>query len=288
MLGAMPEKKNRRIGRRSVLKTVGAGFGAVSIVGSAHAEQSPWDVYRQSLKLKNETGSVETWRNFLRDNGHEVATNRTENKAKLSSDDGDVSTQRYYDTNITFDLTLTELCDSVYVADLTWEYDPLAEDDIRTPDLPKDQAALYWDTTKWKPHGDQNYYSSNIGTDNRNVEDYGYTLLRGDTPPSNGIKFDVLAHHAANIGDIADGIFFIGQQIEPIGDYSEDARDVSAQYAINYSGGSIDSVGLSYPQGLTVNASWSTKTSYVAYNGTGTDKKFLDVYQNNAKYNCRP
>lgn len=275
--------------RRTLLKTIGFGGslltaglpGTVSARDDAEHERR---LYQKSLKVKEKTDGVGNWRKFLRNSGFGLSTKRIVYQFTPGTED-EVSTERIYDYNITFDLTLSIGCAGNYYGDLSWRYDLSEGSCCPSPEQPIDNAAITWDDDKWQLATNSSYYSSDNCTNHSYVGEDGYTVINGSAGIARGIGFDVDAHWALNTGCI-DRLFYIGGRIEPIGDWSSDERPIGGAYAINYSGGSVDSISVSYPYGISVTSSWETNTENVTYNGTGSNKEFLRVFQSDASYQC--
>lgn len=115
----MSEKEHGSIGRRKVLKTIGssgaiaAGFSTAASANEVTAAHNT-EVYQEALEIREETDSVEQFRDHLRNNGAEVETSDTqltisgktgEPIAESSSDE--FSTQKLYTGQLNLNLTYT-------------------------------------------------------------------------------------------------------------------------------------------------------------------------------------
>ncbi|KDE57288.1 hypothetical protein EL22_13350 [Halostagnicola sp. A56] len=193
---------------------------------------------------------------FLENQGIEYATVQNpmvvERDDQISTNDFDNVDGSPTDCDICLDFTLyTNTYNTIYTIDMEWTYDLEAGDYGQSPN---DGAALYYTDNGW------DYYS-------RSLNESTYTSQYVSTEDDNnndGVAYSV-DDVAASDGDN----LYCGLNIEPIGDYSYEEREVFGQYMHTWTDVEVSSsFGVSFPAGISV--SYSVDTS-VGEETTGTE-----------------
>lgn len=146
--------------RRTFLKSL-AGAGTVAglpAVAKSTKAAGP-SVYEQALRLREKTGSVEKFRNFLVKRGASIATDdRTYEIVKPSSSD-DASAQ-YDKSQLDMQMTMTEYI-SASSYDLYVDLDFDVTYSLNDGDAPADVVGLGWEAREYD-YGDEHYSSDYV------------------------------------------------------------------------------------------------------------------------------
>jgi len=215
-------KKKDETTRRSYLKTAGA-LGVAGLAPTvARAQTKPTDEFErtieQSLRVKEKTGSVQKWQNFLRNRNFSVdsVSHRYSLPAKSSGSDG-ISTQHWYrdELDITITITGQYQCPDEYYVDLSWSYINDTSDNHVGGELPTDIAGLYWDPNWWDLTAKD--LSQSTATSS-------YVSYRDGSFDGNGPAFNV--DDLSIYADDETALYYCGAYLVPLGDYSKDQRRV--------------------------------------------------------------
>lgn len=249
------------IDRRAFLKTTGIGFAVVgTFAATASAKPASREDIEQSLRVKEETGSIEKWHQFLRNRGSDVTSETATYEMPVEANSsGDVSTQDWTKAELDITLTIGGYCTTdgpEYYADLSWSYDDAADSgNYGYGRLPLDIAGISYDYDWW----DLTSYSVSEATSTSS-----YVTTREESFTGTGPAFEVNDYDISYDGAEQD-LHYGGVYLEPIGDYSPSERRLQGGYTHTWNSITIDSVSVSFPAGVGVSVSdatykWNTKT----------------------------
>lgn len=217
--------------RRSVLKTVGAAVGGSTIVGQATAQPSVRDIYKQGLEIRERTGKIEPFEEYILNRGFEVAHQNSETFA-FEESNSSVGTERVEKDDMTLHASVYTQ-DGVAFAHGDWYVErDLSDawndyDDTGYP--PKDIVGIGWEHSdydiKWDTWESDSFSSKRVAS----TENVAWEFS------------DENAHHYY-AGD-GDGVMFEGWadvELEPTNPLSE--RSIIVNYQHTWTSGSVTGV----------------------------------------------
>ena len=251
----MSEEKGpgRKVNRRTMLKSLGAAtaFPTAGVaVSSARSGPSFDEVLEQSHRVLQAKGP-EKQHEFLRNRGVGTAMKSTTYRMPTHTSDGGMSTQTLVESEISLTFSLFDDCgfngypDGTYVAELSWNYDATWDD---YGDPPMDYVGIGWDDNTW-------YYEDNNVDDMYDNSDY-VNYISGTS--GNGPAWEIDDEYTLDNGYAFDGQdnYFVGVHLVWNGTESEKSnKTISASYSHTWSGVTVNSVGVSYPGGVSVGVS---------------------------------
>lgn len=253
---------NRTTSRRTVLKSLGAATvlsaGSATVTG-ARGKPTLREIVDQSHRVLQAAGP-EKQHQYLRNRG--VATAKKSTTTKMPHTAEGPSTEVLTTSEITLTFSLYHDCgsygspDGTHIAELTWEYSPSADD---WGSSPKDYAGIAWDNNTWY------YEDNNTGDMDSNSEYVSYKSgtsgegpvweIRDEATIDNGYEFD------------GQDFYWVNVDIDWTGtDDLKDNRTIAASYCHTWSDVTINGVGVSYPEGVSVtvaneNKEWTKDTN---------------------------
>lgn len=243
--------------RRKLLKSTGVALGATALPATASATPGPKSKFERTIEqshhVKDKTGSMDKWRQFLRNRGISVAS---VNQRYSLSDDGP-STDHYKDSKyLDITMSLSVDCYSNYYADLTWTYE---EDGAWLHDAqgapPLDAAGISYNQDWWNLTDDTISGTTSMSE---------YVSYADGSYGGNGPGFEMDDNSMSYNGD--DGnLHWGGVFLQAIGDFDSNERQVFGDYVHTWKEGKLERVTVSYPGGISVDLapeteSWKTDT----------------------------
>lgn len=238
------------LNRRNALKTLGAGVASLSVLGgvsSAKSQDKSDKIYQQALKVREKTGSVARYRQFLKNHGFGVAT---DDSAYIVGN-SDVSTNYLDKADLEIYFTLSSgnctSYDDNYYADINWKWSKDWDDQGETP---RDQIGIRWDDTHLllPNEGGDEYYSDNY---EYNYCTNGGLCYSGQASQYSHSGGEGIVFGYMDRGSAADGNHHYGGcKLRKISDQDNQNIQLRGDYEHNWSS-TVDSIGISYG-GLTV------------------------------------
>lgn len=271
-----------RISRRSALRTAGVGGALLLPFGTAGTalakrqtdEQEEYlKILAQANKIRERSGR-KAMENFLKANGVGIASKQgglkvqrgvsTQNEfscvkgdTQCDRDDGDI--------NLTFTL-LTNSNSTIYTIDMEWTYDDEPFEDGETP---VDYTGLYFESSHRNIYGDTASTSTYSSGTEVNVNTSSQSL--------NGIGFEVDDNGAKQDGSTS---YYCGLNIEPVGDYSYQEREVRREYTHTWGETTyIDSFSIGLPHGASVTSKKDTNVNEVVTTTEGDGDTWMTLTQ---------
>ncbi|USZ69418.1 hypothetical protein NGM10_06700 [Halorussus salilacus] len=273
----MSEKQNRGVSRRDALKKTSIAFaGSLTLPSVVRGEKgrSLDDMHRdlmQSRRIQNNAG-LEARINYLEARGIGAGYNRL--LAKFPNEGNGPSTADSPDNYCVepdkcdgdIDLTLWFFYDQdmeAYYAELSmryryYYYQSYTAYDYWGPRYPDDGAGIMWEKDHWEVMNADDIPSSTEGDDHVewdngswNQEGLGYRVNSADIARNTGQTNDRDKHWS--------DYEYAGVYLNQAEDY-EDGDSIHAAYEYTWSSGELSGVSVSYPWGISVSASSTTKS----------------------------
>lgn len=171
--------------RRKILKAAGAtsGLGVLSTVSAGAVDYQAVDWYERALEVREQTGSIEQFREALAREGGQLATSdlSVQKAWTPANEDGEVSTQALQKADFNLYMTMSSNAGSNPYVDLNWEItvDFGLENDGGEP--PQDAIGLTFESADYDYDG---YTYSGSGTIKNDTGFHGATFVYNDIPCS--------------------------------------------------------------------------------------------------------
>lgn len=290
------------VSRRKMLSAVstvvaaGAGLGTASGRRREHGSHRAFKkAVAEANEIREQTDSQKAWEQRLQEHGYEPTSKKMVFDAQTGTPiESKAQAQELRKEWMEFDISLVMSCyarSDILYADFSWKYHSSCENDWRGPALctgigesPMDFAGLYyypdWFTldpsTNDMDELTYTYPSSHVTY--KDGSDQGDGLLwevddAAITPDDGGWDGSQTSRASA------------GMYVKPINDYDPIERRIFAEYAHTNGHLGVDSVGLTYPEGITLNVSHTVEKSVW---DTNNDNERLMVRENDQTLNCTP
>ncbi|WP_410766058.1 hypothetical protein [Haloferax sp. DFSO60] len=241
-------EKDSLFDRRSVLKSIGTATAGLSIGGQATASPSPREIYKQGLKIREQTGKRGPFEEYILNRGFSIAQQNSETFA-FGEDAGAIGIERVERDDLTLHASVYTQ-DGVSYAHGDWYVErDLSDawndyDDTGYP--PKDIVGIGWEHSDydivWDTWESDSFSSKRVATTNNVAWEFN----------------DEDAHHYY-AGD-GDGINFQGWadvELTPTEDISN--RSIIVNYQHTWVGGSVTGVSFDGSGGMSIGVSLEAK-----------------------------
>lgn len=277
-----PEQNRSRISRRSAIRAAGVGGALLTPLGTAGTalaknEKNEKEQYLETLEQANkirDRAGREAMEKFLKSKNVGVAS-RT---GSLKTERG-ISTQNEFscvkgdeqcdrddgDINLNFTL-FTNSSSTIYTIDMEWTYD---DEPFENGEPPVDYTGLYFESSHWNIYGDTASTSTYSSGSEVSVNTSSQSL--------NGIGFEVDDNGAKQDGSTS---YYCGLNIEPVGDYSYQERQVRGEYTHTWGETTyIDSFSIGLPHGASVSFKKNTNVNEIATTTEGDGDTWMTLTQ---------
>ena len=249
------EEGDGRMNRRKVLATgvsiaCGLSIGTNGVVSRAESDINKKKfkkTIQSSLVYREATQSRKKWEDYLEKHDISIHSNSYSFNKQNSGDGSGGKFTRTQELSGQSDLDITmglaEDKNKNYYADLEWSYDA-AEWGGDSGEKPRDGVGILYDKNWW------NLLYDSISKTTETTSKQQYVEYEDGSYDGNGPGFTVDDFDMERDNDMQGGPYYAGVYLEPIGDYSEEQRQVYGEYLHNWNEStSVTSMSVSYPSG---------------------------------------